>query len=107
MSGHTPGPWSVQIASGALVIFGDSTMPRTIVARVPNKGYPEVALHDARLIAAAPMLLEALIAMRTVMDMGPKPQKLDAALSWRECDEKARSMCDEAIAAATGDSSHE
>ncbi len=29
-------------------------MPRTLVARVPNKGYPEVAYYDACLIASAP-----------------------------------------------------
>jgi hypothetical protein len=42
-------------------------------------------------------LTAALKAMRTIMDRGPKPQKLDAALSWAECDDKARAMCDAAI----------
>ena len=59
MSAHTPGPWSVGIAPSALVIYGDSTMPRTVVARVPNRGYPEQAHGDARLLAAAPALLHA------------------------------------------------
>ena len=39
----------------------------------------------------------ALIAMRTVMDDGPIPKRLDDALTWRQCDEKARAMCDAAL----------
>ena len=46
------------------------------------------------------MLIAALKAMRTVMDKGPQPRKLDEALTWRECDIKARAMCDAAIAKA-------
>jgi len=63
MSKHTPGPWGKGISPSAIVIWGESTMPRTVVARVPNRGYPEVATHDARLIAAAPDLLAALHGM--------------------------------------------
>jgi hypothetical protein len=47
-------------------------------------------------------LLAALKAMRTVMDNGDKPAKLEDALTWRQCDEKARAMCDAAIAKAEG-----
>lgn len=47
-------------------------------------------------------LLAALKAMRTVMDSGSKPEKLDAALTWRECDEKARAMCDAVLAKVEG-----
>ena len=39
----------------------------------------------------------ALRAMRTVMDNGPSPKKLDDALTWKQCDEKARAMCDAAL----------
>jgi hypothetical protein len=42
-------------------------------------------------------LEEALKAMLTVMDASPKPVKLDAALTWRECDEKARAMARAAL----------
>ena len=58
---HTPGPWSLGIQPKAIVVWGDATMPRTVVARIPNVGYPEHAHHDARLIAAAPDLLDALV----------------------------------------------
>ena len=53
--------------------------------------------------AAAPDMLEALEAMRTVMDMGDKPTKLDAGLTWRQCYDKARDLCDAAIAKAKGE----
>jgi predicted nuclease with RNAse H fold len=43
------------------------------------------------------VLEEALKAMLTVMDASPKPVKLDAALTWRECDEKARAMARAAL----------
>ena len=96
MSGHTSAPWSVQIVSGALAIFGNSTMPRTIVARVPNKGYPEVALHDARLIAVSPRLLAALQAIVKSLADHDDEGMIEHAEEMIE----ARA----AIAAATGDS---
>jgi DNA repair exonuclease SbcCD ATPase subunit len=42
-------------------------------------------------------LREALKAMIIVMDRGPCPRKLEEALSWRECDEKARALADAAL----------
>ena len=51
----------------------------------------------AALKAENERLREALVAMRTVMDTGPRPRKLDEALSWRECDERARALCDAAL----------
>jgi hypothetical protein len=60
----------------------------------------ETTASNARLLAAAPELLAALKAMICVMDRGPSPKKLDDALSWRECDEKARSMAEAAIVKA-------
>jgi hypothetical protein len=63
---HTPGPWSLHtdtnIRQGQLV-RGDGT--RLVTAYIANP-------HDARLIAAAPELLEALIALydfRTTVNM--------------------------------------
>jgi hypothetical protein len=94
---HSPGPWAVfdgGRGNQKLIVNEATTIAQTMCGN--DKA-------NAQLISAAPMLLEALVAMRTVMDMGSKPSKLDAALTWRECDEKARSMCDAAIAAATGE----
>jgi hypothetical protein len=57
---------------------------------------------NARLIAAAPDLLEALKAL-LVMCHSPEPIKLDEALTWRENDERAEAMARAAIAKATAD----
>jgi hypothetical protein len=57
---------------------------------------------NARLIAAAPDLLEALKAL-LVMCHSPEPVKLDEALTWRENDERAEAMARAAIAKATAD----
>ena len=56
---HTPGPWTVD----GNEIFGPQDSG-VIVARLPEWGIladgPDPAAHNARLIAAAPDLLEAL-----------------------------------------------
>lgn len=49
------------------------------------------------LITRVKELDEALKAMVIIMDRGQQPQKLDEALSWRECDEKARAMADKIL----------
>lgn len=104
MSAHTPGPWSW---SGAFSARDGSSTESLLGAG----GYGVLSCDglgnspreaDARLIAAAPELLAALIAMRTMMDCGAQPRKLDEAITWRENDELARRLCDEAIAKATG-----
>lgn len=50
-------------------------------------------------IEHAAQLAEALKAMTTMWDFGPKPQKFDATLSWRENDELGRGMARVALAA--------
>ena len=40
---------------------------------------------------------EALRAAKTMMDRGQQPEKLDSALTWRENDELARRLIDEAL----------
>jgi len=45
-------------------------------------------------------LVEAIKALRTMRDAGPKPQKLDEALTWRANDELAESMAINALARA-------
>ena len=59
-----------------------------------------VAAQDdrARVSAYAEQLREALQAMVTMSDRGPKPQKLDEALTWRQNDERARALADAALA---------
>ena len=100
---HTPGPWRVN----ASLIEGPKMALVVATVACPDRiGYAPRDTSEfkanARLIAAAPEMLAALRAMRTVMDSGDRPAKLDAALSWLECDKKARAMCDAAIDKATG-----
>lgn len=69
------------------------------IERIPYGEIPESeAVANARLIAAAPALYEALKAMLVMMDRGGQPRKLDEALTWRQNDEKARAMATAALA---------
>ena len=56
MSKHTPGPWECMGGAGATVVVADGD---SVVASLRDRFGGSVA-HDARLIAAAPELLEAL-----------------------------------------------
>lgn len=62
MSKHTAGPWVVSANSPFLVRAGDDTTGRHIAHAGPASHHPsfEVDEPNARLIAAAPDLLEAL-----------------------------------------------
>ena len=75
----------------------------TVAANAGMGGENGFTDGNDHLIADAPDLYAALEAMRTVMDMGECPTKLDEALTWRQCDEKARAMCDAALAKARGE----
>ena len=63
MSGHTPGPWSYSGRKGWYDIHGD------VESGPDEKWICEIVKHsDARLIAAAPDLLDALKAVQPHMD---------------------------------------
>jgi hypothetical protein len=53
---HTPGPWSIDDTSGQDLVWADGAI---VAHAVHPKNWPA----DARLIAAAPDLLEALLAI--------------------------------------------
>jgi hypothetical protein len=55
MAKHTPGPWK---SNGANQVFGGAYSG--LIATVTSTANPEICEADARLIAAAPELLEAL-----------------------------------------------
>ncbi len=57
MSEHTPGPWKINEASKIEIIAEGEPM---VIARTPNKLYQKESEANARLIAAAPDLLDAL-----------------------------------------------
>lgn len=54
---HTPGPWVVRATGRILVLASDQR--ETIVCEVTGASSNPTAVADARLIAAAPELLEA------------------------------------------------
>lgn len=58
MSGHTPGPWGFYRMQGFGADYSVRTEDRA-VAVVRHYGNPKVSEANARLIAAAPELLEA------------------------------------------------
>jgi hypothetical protein len=90
---HTPGPWNVKR------IFGDPpaiTGPAGgLVANVASSGHTRKELEDARLIAAAPEILESLVWILDAVDTEPEMSIYKAHI------EKARA----AIAKATGEES--
>lgn len=59
MSKHTPGPWVVDV-------YGDVTANGEDVARIASSY--DCAEHDARLIAAAPCMLSAMIEAKDAME---------------------------------------
>ena len=82
------------LGSGACALRVSADGDRSVVIS-PNEARALLAHLDA-----AADLLEALKAMRTMMDRGPQPRKFDEALTWRQNDERAREMADAAIARA-------
>jgi len=68
MSKHTPGPWKVVVSEGRQVEIeaGDGLK----IAGLYYTGHPENILTDARLIAAAPEMKDAL---ESIADMQIRP----------------------------------
>lgn len=61
MTDHTPGPWNIDVGKiGAIAIIGDAMQLTALV----YGGTPSAQAANARLIAAAPDLLAALIESR-------------------------------------------
>jgi len=117
-SKHTPGPWRLYEAANTYYIHAEAGSYQregqtcyyigglydrdSFVADliVTNQGPSGDA--NARLIAAAPELLEALQAVLAMADT-TAPRKQDDAITWRENDDLARGKALAAIAKATGD----
>ena len=66
---HTPGPWVISANNPFLIRAGDSETGRHIAQAGPANYHPSFAIDEpnARLIAAAPELLEALEELRDLM----------------------------------------
>lgn len=89
MSGHTPGPWLTERnQQGGIAVVGVNDLTGINEINVANAWYES----DARLIAAAPDLLAALLAIRAVAG-----QHHDAPYGdWRVVDDCARLAIDKA-----------
>jgi hypothetical protein len=64
MSGHTPGPWTVGDVDNSIYVWQDGGKESFISEVSPEDVNEQEMVANARLIAAAPDLLAALIAYR-------------------------------------------
>lgn len=97
MSKHTPGPWRVYVPESVGATFGvDSVDGNAVVWFGPTSDDGIRRIEDARLIAAAPDLLEALILLEHEMVESGNAGSKD--FGWKPAIEKTRA----AIAKATG-----
>lgn len=95
---HTPGPWTVNPIRPVQVAT-DADTPQLVATAVAD-GDPYTAIADARLIAAAPELLEALHQLIVVIGLTAIKYKSDLDTVQEAVDE-ARAV----IAKATGSAS--
>lgn len=65
---HTPGPWKTEIHVKDIEIWNQNTHIATINHHYKYEDQPAIDKANARLIAAAPELLEALIAAVAQLD---------------------------------------
>lgn len=100
MSKHTPGPWIVRETSLSVSVVGQNG---EVLFHESDKRLPGV-MDDARLIAAAPELLGALIGLISITNdsAGVAGYHLNGAIAeWDEFEEVAAAI--EAITKATGE----
>jgi hypothetical protein len=87
---HTPGPWIIDAGYLVGVYEPDSAETIAVFDCEPSE-------EDARLIAAAPDLLAALIAMHQVH------RAFSSSPDWTSLDDDARLLAESAIAKAKGE----
>lgn len=93
MSTHTPAPWTVDNRA----IYGTRGLIKPFIASVEDDHNDSETGANARLIAAAPDLLEALIALHACH------RGFSGSENWTALDDEAREFAEAAIAKATGD----
>lgn len=115
MSKHTPGPWEVKSGmscrrvedthGGAVtIIYNHQEYNGEACGSITSQNKTDDELQaNARIIAAAPELLEACEALLVMMGKQGGHRKLDDQLTWRANDEKAEATARAAIAKAKGE----
>lgn len=101
----TPGPWTIEEygddEAPALVIHRDSESRVCFMATPGSHGDPAQIEADARLIAAAPDMLETLQKIRALVHV-PTPSKTPAYTHFQRDFDQIRALTADAIAKATG-----
>lgn len=88
-SKHTPGPWYHRSPTGFVGTVADSIMVASVYGDDPNCREDGRQIANARLIAAAPEMLEALQAFEAHYPLGVNPFLDDAFRSARAAIAKA------------------
>lgn len=91
MSKHTPGPWFVDEEQGSGLVYSKCEEDCPVIVTLPRTCH-STKWHDARLIAAAPKLLEALKEIAA--------GRLDHEHGFDDFHDRARSIARAAIAKA-------
>ena len=75
---HTPGPWIIDWNVSRLDIFGadETTLVASLRRSSLSQAIDEAARSNARLIAAAPEMYEAIAAIATAMNLGYIPNEI-------------------------------
>lgn len=95
---HTPGPWNLEYIERILRFADKNPMAAGLDdAALYIDGINEPSRDDARLIAAAPELLRALVAIRDNLAFGPDVEDPNSDRNY------ATGLMNAAIAKATGD----
>lgn len=103
MSKHTPGPWVIDWNVSRLDVFSidASKLVATLRRSTLSEGIDQTAIANARLISAAPELLQALQSMLQWMPV--YPAGADGIVGGREAHAEAIKAARAAIAKATGE----
>lgn len=103
MSAHTAGPWAIDWNVSRIDVFSSdaATLIATIRRSTPSDGIDADARANARLIAAAPELLEAL---RNIVALDPATDSDSGRNEWgeAECFDKAQEIASTALARIGG-----
>ena len=75
---HTTGPWVIDWNVSRLDIFGsdETTLVASLRRSTLSQAIDEAARSNARLIAAAPEMYEAIAAIATAMNLGYIPNEI-------------------------------